>query len=221
MRRYGPLLAVALLFGFGLQACSSNPPPPPPEPVAAVDSTAIRDSLRADSIARHQAAARELCEEAVVAMASGNLERARSLFTQAQREFSDTPCATEAESALAVIADMEEVAVRINFDFDKANIRDRDARILQAKAEVLKRHPDWTIIIQGNCDERGSIEYNLALGMRRAESARRYLVGLGLDPNQLKLESFGKERPIAMGSNETAWAQNRNDGFVIEGMSGS
>lgn len=221
MRRYGPLAAVVLLFGFALQACSSNPPPPPPEPQVAVDSTAIRDSLRADSIARYQAAARELCQQAAAAMASGNLDRAKSLFAQAQSEFADTECATEAEAALAMIADMEEVAVRINFDFDKYNIRDGDARILQAKAEVLKRHPDWTIIIQGNCDERGSIEYNLALGMRRAESARRYLVGLGLDPNRFKLVSFGKERPIAMGSNEAAWAQNRNDGFVIEGMAGS
>ena len=221
MRRYGPLAAVVLLFGYGLQACSSKPPPPPPPPVATVDSTAIRDSLRADSIARFQAAARQLCEQAEVAMASGNLDRAKSLYTQAQNQYAGTPCATEAVAALAMIADMQAVAVRINFDFDKANIRDRDAAILRNKAEVLKRHPDWTIIIQGNCDERGSIEYNLALGMRRAESARRYLVGLGLSPDQFKLVSFGKERPIATGSNESAWAQNRNDGFVIEGMAGS
>ena len=221
MRRYGPLAAVVLLFGYGLQACSSNPPPPPPQPVAAVDSTAIRDSLRADSIARFQAAARQLCEQAEVAMASGNLDRAKTLYTQAQTQFAGTPCATEAATALAMIADMQTVAVRIHFDFDKANIRDGDAAILRTKADVLKKHPDWTIIIQGNCDERGSIEYNLALGMRRAESARRYLVGLGLSPNQFKVVSFGKERPVAMGSNESAWAQNRNDGFVIEGMAGS
>lgn len=220
MRRYGPLAVVALLFGFGLLACSSNPPPPPPEPTVAVDSTAIRDSLRADSIARYQAAARQLCEQAQAALAAGDLARATSLFEQAMSRFSDTPCATEAETALAMIADMQVVAVRIHFDFDKANVRDGDAQILQTKAEVLRRHPDWTIIIQGNCDERGSIEYNLALGMRRAEAARRYLVGLGLSPNQFKTVSFGKERPIAMGSNEDAWAMNRNDGFVIEGMPG-
>ena len=147
-------------------------------------------------------------------MASGNLDRAKSLFAQAQREFSDTECATEAEAALATIADMEEVATRINFDFDKYNIRDRDARILQAKAEVLKRHPDWTIIIQGNCDERGSIEYNLALGQRRAESVKRAMTLLGIEDYRIETVSFGAERPKAFGQDEASWSQNRRSDIV-------
>ncbi len=222
MPRYGSVVAAALLMGWGAMACGSNPPPPPPPPPPpAVDSTAIRDSIRADSIARWQAAAQRLCEQARAAMAAGNYEQARSLYNQAKSQYAGSACAQQADAQLAVIADIEVVAQRIHFDFDRANIRDGDAQILQRKADVLKRRTDWTIIIQGNCDERGSIEYNLALGQRRAEAARRYLVGLGLQAARFKTVSFGKERPIAQGSNEQAWAQNRNDGFVIEGMTGS
>jgi len=83
---------------------------------------------------------------------------------------------------------------------------------------VFRKYPNLKITVEGNCDERGSIEYNQALGQRRADAAVRYLVSLGLSEDMFNTVSYGKERPIAQGHDEDAWAMNRNDGFVIENM---
>ena len=97
----------------------------------------------------------------------------------------------------------------IHFDYDKFNIDATDAAALQAQARWLARYPYKRATIEGHADERGTREYNLALGDRRATSAKNYLVSLGIDPNRLSTISYGKERPIAVGSNEDAWARNR------------
>ncbi len=96
-----------------------------------------------------------------------------------------------------------------------ARITDEAAAVLQRKADVLRDHPDVRLTIEGHCDERGSIEYNQALGLRRAESAKRYLVSLGLDAARFQTVSFGEERPLVAASGEAAWAQNRRDEFRI------
>jgi peptidoglycan-associated lipoprotein len=80
---------------------------------------------------------------------------------------------------------------------------------------VLRKYPNLMVTIEGHADERGSLEYNQALGQRRAESAKTYLVNLGLSGAMFRTVSFGEERPIAQGSNESAWAQNRRDEFVV------
>jgi peptidoglycan-associated lipoprotein len=97
----------------------------------------------------------------------------------------------------------------IYFDTDRYNIDSADAAALQSQAQWLMRYPNKRATIEGHCDERGTRDYNLALGERRANSAKNYLVSLGVDAARLSTVSYGKERPIALGSNEEAWAKNR------------
>jgi peptidoglycan-associated lipoprotein len=105
----------------------------------------------------------------------------------------------------------------IYFDFDRSDLREDARQTLQAKAEALRQFPDIRIRIEGHCDERGTVEYNLALGERRAEAARAYLVDLGIDPDRMTTISYGEERPAMEGQNEGAWSQNRRDEFVVIG----
>jgi peptidoglycan-associated lipoprotein len=104
----------------------------------------------------------------------------------------------------------------IYFEFDKSSLLPEAKAILRVKAEWLKANPEASAIIEGHCDERGTNEYNLALGDRRAQSAKTYLVDLGIAPGRLTCISYGEERPVDPGHNETAWAKNRCDQFVIE-----
>ena len=103
----------------------------------------------------------------------------------------------------------------IHFDFDKYYIRPDAAKILKKKAQWLKEHPEVHLLIEGHCDERGTEEYNLALGERRANSAKEFLVSLGIDPKRISIISYGEERPVDPRSCEEAWAKNRRDHFVI------
>jgi peptidoglycan-associated lipoprotein len=103
----------------------------------------------------------------------------------------------------------------IYFDFDKYAIRPGDAEILKAIAAVLKKYPSVKIQIEGHCDERGTNEYNLALGERRANSTKDYLLSLGISKDRLSAISYGEERPLDPGHNEEAWAKNRRAHFVI------
>lgn len=105
----------------------------------------------------------------------------------------------------------------IYFDFDKSFIKPEYRTILMRKADFLKTNPAIAIRIEGNCDERGTNEYNLALGERRANSAREFLMSLGISPDRIETLSYGEERPLALGHNEQAWSQNRRDDFVIVG----
>jgi peptidoglycan-associated lipoprotein len=105
---------------------------------------------------------------------------------------------------------------RIFFDFDKSDIR-ADARTrLDSWSDWLKKYPQVTAVIEGHCDERGTREYNLALGERRANAAKSYLVAKGIDAKRLQTISYGKERPAVVGSNEAAWAQNRRAVLVVQ-----
>lgn len=97
----------------------------------------------------------------------------------------------------------------IHFDFDKSVIRDQDKPTLMGNAQVLKANPNLRFTIEGHCDERGTTAYNLALGERRADATRRYLVALGVAPSQLATVSYGEERPLCTDSGEACWSQNR------------
>ncbi|RPI56048.1 MAG: peptidoglycan-associated lipoprotein Pal [Deltaproteobacteria bacterium] len=101
------------------------------------------------------------------------------------------------------------------FDFDRFNIRDDMKPVMEENAKFLLDNPEAMIEIQGNCDERGTNEYNLALGERRAKGAQAYLVNLGINPDRIGAVSFGEERPLDPEQNEEAWAKNRRDDFVI------
>jgi len=101
----------------------------------------------------------------------------------------------------------------IHFDFDRYDIKKEAQEVLKEIAEYLKANPEVRIIIEGHCDERGSREYNLGLGMRRAQSAKKYLVDLGIDENRIETISYGKDKPLIDEHNEEAWAKNRRCEF--------
>lgn len=103
----------------------------------------------------------------------------------------------------------------IYFDFDKSTLTPASQDNLLRKAEWLRANPNATITIEGNCDERGTNEYNLALGDRRAEAAKAFLVDLGIDAARITTISYGEERPVDPRHNEEAWAKNRRDHFVV------
>ena len=104
----------------------------------------------------------------------------------------------------------------IYFDFDQATIRADQVGRLEQNADYLTSHPAARVIIEGNCDERGTNEYNLALGERRAINAKNYLVELGVSPDRIRTISYGEERPLFTGDDEFSWSQNRRDDFVLE-----
>ncbi|NWF91821.1 MAG: peptidoglycan-associated lipoprotein Pal [Syntrophaceae bacterium] len=103
----------------------------------------------------------------------------------------------------------------IHFDFDKYDIRPGDAEILKQNAALLSRFPKVKIQIEGHCDERGTEAYNLALGERRANSTKKYLISLGISPDRISTISYGEERPVDPGHNEEAWAKNRRAHTII------
>ena len=124
------------------------------------------------------------------------------------------------EAVTIIAAPVEEVAVPIEelgivyFDYDKSSIKPEFTSIIQSNFEWLINNPDIRVQLEGHCDERGTNEYNLALGERRARSVLNYLLRLGASPEQFSIVSFGEERPVALGQNETAWQKNRRVEFT-------
>ena len=105
----------------------------------------------------------------------------------------------------------------VRFDYDSADIREGDRQVLTENAETLKKFDFIRVTIEGHCDERGTVEYNLALGERRARAAYDYLVSLGVGADRLKTVSYGKEVPVCQQSNEECWSRNRRDHFAVTG----
>ncbi len=185
------LLAVPVALACLAGACHQAPPPQ----VAVqpqVDSTVLQRA-RQDSIARAEEEAR----------ARAAAER------RAEQRRADSLAALQRKAAEV----NAELAAMIHFDFDKAAIRSGDAGVLDQKIPILQANPQVRIRVAGNCDERGSDEYNLALGNRRAIATKQYLTNHGIDASRIEIVSYGKERPIDPGHNEEAWAKNRNDQF--------
>lgn len=106
----------------------------------------------------------------------------------------------------------------VYFEFDSAALTGEAREILQRKAAFLKKHPEVQVTIEGHCDQRGSSDYNLGLGQRRADSVKNYLMDLGIAGNRLATISYGKEQPLDPGMNEEAWAKNRRAHLVIGGL---
>ena len=168
-------------------ACGGDPPPPPAPPQADQDSLrAYNDSVAAAEAARRAAAERAAAERAAEA------ERQRLI--------------REARTTLEAI---------VFFDYDMSEIRDDAATALRAKVDILRRSPQVRLRIEGHADERGSTEYNMALGNRRADAIRQFVTGFGLAENRFEIVSFGEGRPLQQGSTEAAWARNRRGQFVI------
>jgi len=120
---------------------------------------------------------------------------------------SEQPLSLE-EQARAALKD-------VHFDFDSAELSEENKQLLVENSKWLEQHPEVKLTIEGHCDERGSTEYNLALGERRAKAVRDYLVSLGVDHSRLNIVSFGESMPLLPGHNEEAWAKNRRAHFAI------
>lgn len=196
--------SVSLLLVLGLGAavvsaasCGGKPAPAPVTPNA--DSAAAAEKARQDSAA---------------AAAADAARRAREDSERVARQ-------RAADSMAALSRTSDEVkttlATMIHFDYDKSVIRPEDAATLDQKVAILQANTDLKIRIGGHCDERGSDEYNLALGNRRAQAAKQYLVSHGIDAGRIETQSWGEEKPLAQGHDEAAWSQNRRDEFEITG----
>ena len=186
------LLVIGLAAAAVAGACASNPPAQTdPQPNA--DSAAAAERARQDSIAEAERRANEEAER---------IRRQR-----------------EADSIAALGRAGDEVrntlAMMIHFDLDQSRIRPDDMSILDQKVAILQANSDLRIRVGGHCDERGSDEYNLALGNRRAQSAKQYLVSHGIDASRIESQSWGEERPMVDGHDEGAWSQNRRAEFEV------
>jgi peptidoglycan-associated lipoprotein len=177
-------------------ACGGQPEPVIPQPDP--DSIA-REQARRDSIAREQARL-------------DSIRRAQAEQDRIRREREEA-----ARREAAITAEVRQMlASVVNFDFDRSNIRmGRDTDMLQQKLSILQANPALRIEVTGHCDERGSDEYNMALGMRRANSAKKWLTDRGVAESRITVRSMGEEQPKMMGSGEDVWAQNRRDEFAI------
>ena len=164
-------------------------------------------------VEKEEPAVKEVKEaEEVKKAEEAKLEKLKELEMTKKRE-AEAKAAEEKAWQERRVAKVE--AESIYFDFDKSFIKLEYRAVLQAKAEFLKDDPNIHIRIEGNCDERGTNEYNLALGERRANSAAKYLVSLGISPDRIETISYGEERPLASGHGGGAWAQNRRDDFTV------
>jgi peptidoglycan-associated lipoprotein len=110
---------------------------------------------------------------------------------------------------------IQNVGDRVFFDFDRSDIKAEGRQVLERQAQWLKNYANLTVTIEGHCDDRGTREYNLALGERRANAVKKALVALGIPASRISTISYGKERPAVVGDNEAAWAQNRRGVTVI------
>ncbi len=196
------MLVLGGLAVAAVAACGGGPKPqeaPAPQPNA--DSIAAAERARQDSIAAAQAEAERRAREEAERVAR---QRAADSLAAIGR-------GTEAVRIM--------LATMIHFDFDKSNIKPDDVGTLDQKVAILQANSGLRIRIAGHCDERGSDEYNLALGNRRATAAKQYLVSHGIDASRIETVSYGEERAIDPGHDEEAWAKNRRDEFEI--LSGS
>lgn len=125
---------------------------------------------------------------------------------------------TAEELASAAVAAVRAGIQDVFFAFNEYSLSEEARQRLAANAALLREHPDVAVLIEGHCDERGTVQYNLALGEKRANAARDYLVSLGLSGGRISTVSYGKEKPFATGHNEQAWAQNRRAHFVVQGV---
>ena len=148
------------------------------------------------------------------AEAAAKEEATRKLAAEQQKE-DVKELALKRDAAAAAAAEKEQTAFEdIYFVFDKSTIEPEAREILKRLAGLLGSNKNYSLVVEGHCDERGTVEYNLALGQRRADAAMKYLVDLGLDKESIKTITYGKERPLDPGHDEEAWAKNRRAHFL-------
>jgi len=179
------LLLLASMTVAGGMACRKPAPAPQPAPVQAM----APEAPKADASAQVVAAPDQSAEEA-----------ARKAAAMKETEYQN--------AAKAALQD-------VHFDFDKSAVKESDKPVLVAIATFMKTYPQANVFIDGNCDERGTVEYNLALGEHRAHAVMDYLVSLGVPATRLSATSYGKEKPVCTDSVESCWSRNRRAHFSL------
>jgi peptidoglycan-associated lipoprotein len=172
----------------------------------------VRDG--SDKAAAKEAADKAMAKEAADKAAKEAANKAaREAADKAAREAVEKAKKEAAEKAAAIQKELQ--IADINFDFDKSNLRPEAQEVLKKGTPAYLKYRDYKLVIEGHCDERGTAEYNLALGEKRATEAAKYLTDLGIDKDRIKTISYGKEMPLDKGHDEDAWAKNRRDHFVL------
>lgn len=180
-------MAILVLGAFAAGACGGGQEPEDPTPIEQEDRTADRDSIEAERRAAERARQDSIEEEQ------------RRLALEAR----------ERERARRIIAEL------VHFEYDESNLTTEAEAVLTRKLEVLRANPSVRLRIAGHADERGSVEYNLALGKRRADAVKAYFESFGLDGDRFETVTYGEEQPLDPGHDEEAWAQNRRAEFEI------
>ncbi len=201
-------IAVLIMAAALLAGCPKKPTIVKEEAKAPAISPDTKAKEEAEAKARAEAEARAKAEAEAEAKAKAEAEaRARAEAEARAKE----------EAAKAEAKAKEEFRLEdIHFDLDKYEIKDKDREILSNLADWLSKNKSVKIGIEGHCDERGTNEYNLALGERRANSAKKYLATLGIDASRIGTISYGEEKPLCTESSEDCWLKNRRGHFVIQ-----
>jgi peptidoglycan-associated lipoprotein len=172
-----------------------------PTATRAADDQAARERALREQALRDQAA-REAAERA-----------AKEAAAKAAKDAADRAKKEAAAKAAAILKELQ--IADVNFDYNKYNLKPEAQEILKKGAPAYLKYRDYKLVVEGHCDERGTAEYNLALGEKRATEAAKYLADLGIEKERIKTISYGKEMPLAQGHDEAAWAKNRRAHFVI------
>ncbi|OHE24289.1 MAG: hypothetical protein A2X92_03330 [Syntrophus sp. GWC2_56_31] len=174
------------------------------KPVVQAPAKAVTDDQAARERALREQALREqaLRDQAL-----------RDQAAKAAKEAADKAKRDAAAKAAAILKELQ--IPDVNFDFDKYNLKPEAQAILKAGVPAYLKYREYKLVVEGHCDERGTVEYNLALGDKRAAEAAKYLVDLGIVKERIKTISYGREMPLDKGHDETAWAKNRRAHFVI------
>ncbi|MDO9228481.1 MAG: OmpA family protein [Syntrophales bacterium] len=172
---------------------------------SAADSKAARDRALRDQALSDQAV-REAAEKAA-------REAAEKAAKEAAKEAADRAKKEAAAKAAVILKELQ--IADVNFDYNMYNLKPLAQTILKNGAPAYLKYRDYKLVVEGHCDERGTAEYNLALGEKRATEAAKYLADLGIEKERIKTISYGKEMPLDQGHDEAAWAKNRRAHFVI------
>lgn len=226
------LLALGLAAGCKKKQPAPPPTPPPPPPAPTATLSANPDTIEAgqsttltwrtenatdvsidglgavDASGSRQVAPVQSTTYRLTAKGPGGSQDATARVTVAQKQVEQPISLTDEQLFAQNVRD-------VFFDYDSYEIRPDMQPVVQQAAAFLKQRPNWRITIEGHCDERGSIEYNLTLGTNRAEAVKAALVAAGANGNNIRTVTFGKEKPFCTESNESCWQQNRRGHFVL------
>jgi len=207
-RKFVCIFIVCIMSVFIISGCGTQPDVKTPEEIAAQEEA---------ERARVEAEKRIKAEEEV---RRKKAEIQRQKRVQEQRQEQERKEEIRRAEQRRMQEDIESrkrfEETNIYFDYNESTLRWDSQEELKIKAEWLRMHPGVNVIIEGHCDERGSAAYNIALGERRAETAKNFIVDLGIEPDRIETVSFGEERPVDPQSTEEAWSRNRRAHFVIK-----